>query len=336
MAVVKILREATMKRSKNTYDRKNTSEHGSKLAKLILFLPSMFYIIATILISVLLLVIFKLFAQYNVNSLVAIIINYITATVTGILFFDGPFEPHKILTSQWVYLCVPLGGIFIAVFYLIGQTAQRISLSTASVANKMSVVIPVLFSVFFIGESLSLLKTGGVVLALLAVYLSTRTAPGKTVSEGTPASRLVWLPVLVFIGSGIIDTTINAANSFYIRSTEESALFSIATFLSAFIVGCFVLLYRIGTKRSGLSDIFNVKNIVAGVALGIPNYFSIYFIFKSLDAKIMTSAQLFPVLNLCNVAISAIVGWMIFKEKLSATNVAGIILALISIVIISM
>jgi drug/metabolite transporter (DMT)-like permease len=222
------------------------------------------------------------------------------------------------------------------VFYLIGQTAQRISLSTASVANKMSVVIPVLFSVFFIGESLSLLKTGGVVLALLAVYLSTRTASGKTASEGMPASRLVWLPVLVFIGSGIIDTTINAANSFYIRSPEQSALFSIATFLSAFIVGCFVLLYRIGTKRSGVSDIFNVKNIVAGVALGIPNYFSIYFIFKSLDAKIMTSAQLFPVLNLCNVAISAIVGWMIFKEKLSATNVAGIILALISIVIISM
>jgi drug/metabolite transporter (DMT)-like permease len=295
----------------------------------------MFYIIATILISVLLLVIFKLFARYNVNSLVAIIINYVTATVTGIFFFDGAFEINKILSSDWVYLCVPLGGIFIAVFYLIGQTAQRISLSTASVANKMSVVIPVLFSVFFIGDSLSLLKSAGIVLALLAVYLSTRTTSNTTVSESAPANNLFWLPVLVFIGSGIIDTTINAANSFYIRSPEESALFSISTFLSAFLVGCFILAYRIGTKRSAFADVFNRKNIIAGVALGIPNYFSIYFIFKSLDAKIMTSAQLFPVLNLCNVAISAIIGWMIFKEKLSATNVAGIILALISIVIIS-
>jgi drug/metabolite transporter (DMT)-like permease len=293
----------------------------------------MFYIISTILISVLLLVIFKLYAKYNVNSLVAIIVNYFVATLTGILFYEGEADLHKIFATDWIFVCVPLGGIFIAVFYLIGLTAQKIGLSTASVANKMSVVIPVLFSIIVLKDQLSWIKSCGILLALIAVYLSTRSGENGSDPE---KKKLVWLPALVFLGSGIIDTTINAANSYLVHTTEEKALFSICTFLSAFITGCFIVFYHLIKKISTAKNLFSFKNIIGGIALGIPNYFSIYFIFKSLDANIMNSAQLFPVLNLCNVAISAFLGWLVFREKLSAVNVAGIVLALISIVIIAL
>ncbi len=292
----------------------------------------MLYIVLTITISVLLLLVLKAFQKYGVNSLVAIVFNYITAGLTGILFLHSNISVKTIFSSDWIYICIPLGALFISIFYLIAQTAQKISISTASVANKMSVVMPVLFSVIFLNQQLSLLKIVGIVLALVAVYLSTYSSSKKSVN-----AVLIWLPILVFIGSGLIDITINASNEFYIKSKDESALFSICTFLTAFVIGSCILIYKVSIQHSlTIKEVFAPKNILGGIILGIPNYFSIYFIFKSLDANVFQSAQLFPVLNLSNVALSAFLGWLVFKEKLSPLNLIGIVLAIISILLIAL
>lgn len=291
----------------------------------------MLYILLTIIISVLLLLIFKAFQKYGVNSLVAIVVNYITAGVTGILFLNSNISIGAIFQSDWIYICMPLGVLFISIFYLIALTTQKISISAASVANKMSVIMPVVYSLIFLGQQLSVVKIIGIVLAMLAVYLSTRSSKKENVS-----ATLIWLPVLVFVGSGLIDIAINAANAFYIRSNEESSLFSICTFLSAFTVGIIILLYLVIVKRSlTIKEVVAPKNIIGGLVLGIPNYFSIFFIFRSLDSHVLQSAQLFPVMNLSNVALSAFLGWLVFKEKLSPINLAGIALAIISILLIS-
>jgi len=291
----------------------------------------MFYIVLTILFSVFLLIVFKLFQKFEVNTFVAIIINYVAAAVTGILFLETEYNFKDVLHASWLTICIPLGLLFITIFYLISQTAQRISISTASVANKMSVAMPVLFSVIFLNQQLSVLKIIGIILALVAVYFSTKTPKVEKTSN-----KLIWLPIAVFFGSGLIDIAINAANAFYITSPNDSALFSISTFLSAFCFGLIILLVQFFvTKKITIQSVFKLKNIVGGIALGIPNYFSIYFIFKSLDAKVLNSAQLFPILNLSNVALSAIVAWLWFKEKLSPINIIGIFMAVIAIILIS-
>ncbi len=291
----------------------------------------MFYIVLTILFSVFLLIVFKLFQKYDVNTFAAIIINYITAAVTGILFLETEYNFKDVLHANWLTICIPLGLLFITIFYLISQTAQRISISTASVANKMSVAMPILFSVIFLNQHLSILKIIGVILALVAVYFST-----KTIKSEKASSKLLWLPISVFFGSGLIDIAINAANAFYTTSPNDSALFSITTFLSAFCFGLIILLFQFFvTKKQIFQSVFKLKNIIGGIALGIPNYFSIYFIFKSLHSHVLDSAQLFPILNLSNVALSAIVAWLLFKEKLSSINIIGIFMAVIAIILIS-
>ena len=180
----------------------------------------MFYIVLTILFSVFLLIVFKLFQKFEVNTFVAIIINYVAAAVTGILFLETEYNFKDVLHASWLTICIPLGLLFITIFYLISQTAQRISISTASVANKMSVAMPVLFSVIFLNQQLSVLKIIGIILALVAVYFSTKTPKVEKTSN-----KLIWLPIAVFFGSGLIDIAINAANAFYITSPNDSALF---------------------------------------------------------------------------------------------------------------
>lgn len=291
----------------------------------------MAYIFLTVFISVFLLFIFKFFPKYGVNTVVAIVINYITAGITGILFLSTPLSVETIVSSQWLWLAIPLGALFVSVFYFISLTTQRIGISTASVANKMSVVMPVLFSVFFLDQSLSALKIVGILCALTAVYLSSRSS-----TQANFPGNYWWLPVVVFLGSGCIDISINVSNAWYIASDTESALFSITTFFSAFCAGILFLCILLFAKKITAKEIFSLKNILGGIILGVPNYFSIYFIFRSLDSHVFTSAQLFPVLNVSNVVLAAISAWLFFKEKLTAVNIAGIALAILSIVLIAL
>ena len=74
------------------------------------------------------------------------------------------------------------------------------------------------------------------------------------------------------------------------------------------------------------------KNIKAGIILGIPNYFSIYFLLKSLQSY--DTSLVFPVLNISVVLCSALVGCKIYNEDLSKTKILGLILACISILIL--
>ncbi len=190
----------------------------------------MIYIILTAVVSVFLLSIFKLFEKFAVNTFQAIIVNYLAAAITGFCFSTHAISFHLISQTHWIWVCLPLGSLFIGIFHLISQTAQQISIAAASVANKMSVVIPVLFSIIFIGEKLNTLKLIGILLALAAVYFT-----NKRLQQEHSTKNLLWLPILVFIGSGLIDTSINAAKTYLFTLPVHGELFSIGIFTCAFL-----------------------------------------------------------------------------------------------------
>ena len=78
-------------------------------------------------------------------------------------------------------------------------------------------------------------------------------------------------------------------------------------------------------KRNKIS----FKNIIGGVLLGIPNYFSIYFVLLSLES--LGGAVVFPVLNIGVVLISTLISYLVYKENLNKENWFGIVLACVSI-----
>lgn len=292
----------------------------------------MIYIVLTVITSVFLLSLFKLFDRFGINTFHAIVINYITAAVTGVLFSPRPLDFSSVHNSNWIFICIPLGFLFVTVFYLISLTTQRISIAAASVANKMSVVMPVLFSVFVIGDKLNFPKIAGILLALVSVYLTTMT---KRDDKQTSSVRW-WLPILVFAGSGCIDISINAAKQYYLENPADEELFTICTFGTAFCVGVVLLVFQlISVGNTFIRKEKFLPTLIGGIILGIPNYFSIFFIIKSLDSHILSSVELFPLLNISNVILSAATGVLIFRERLSAVNGFGIALALASIALIA-
>jgi multidrug transporter EmrE-like cation transporter len=74
---------------------------------------------------------------------------------------------------------------------------------------------------------------------------------------------------------------------------------------------------------------------VAGLILGLVNYGSIYFLLRILGSGLIDRSAAIPANNMGVVALSAVVGVALFKEKLSAKKLWGILLALVAIALLT-
>ena len=284
----------------------------------------MIFLALSILLNSLIFALFKVFGLRKINTFHAIVANYFVCVITGTLFtginnvLDQPYN------STWVFIALVLGAVFIIIFYLMALTAQKFSMAAASIASKMAFVMPVLFSLYFlrIESNFLLYNFIGVALALIATYMSSVSSS----SHPIVGSKFIWLlPVFVFLGNGLIDITINYTNLNFIDETNIT-VFPIYIFLSAAVIGGLVLLLK--------GERITIRGIIAGIVLGIINYFTVYAFLKALGQLENNGAFVFPIFNTGIVVLSALIGLFVFHEKLSKLNKLGIAMAVIAITLV--
>lgn len=271
-------------------------------------------------------VVFKLYGTYRINTQYAIIGNYLTAFAIGAFLFGGGEGFTAWTAKNWLLPAGALGVLFVFIFNLMARTSQTLGVSVASVATKMSLVIPVVLGVLLYGETLEPVKILGVALALAAVFFAS-LRPG----QHRLGLRSLYLPVLVFLGSGIIDASLK-----YLEATRvpngEFPLFSASIFLSAALSG---LLYLLLSRKKGLPAL-QPRDLLGGIALGVPNFFSVYFLLRALQYPGLNSASLFTLNNVCIVAVTTLLGIFLFGERLSPRNWMGVGLAVVSIILVGL
>ena len=285
-------------------------------------------LIFSVLSSTAIYVVFKLFGRFNITTLNALIINYFTAFGLG-LILQGDYSLTSLLTTpqkEWFIGSILLGAMFILVFSFMVITTQRAGMSVVSVASKMSVAIPVLFVIIYYNEVLGVLKIIGIVMALISVYLvSVRKRDGLSLDL-----KYFVFPLLVFFGSGLVESSIKFLENTYVPD-DEISLFSASTFLFAGLTGVLVFALK---KLSG-NNKFKKKDLIGGLVLGIPNYFSIYFFIQALRIEGLSSSSIFILNNVSIVLCSTVVGILIFKEQVILKNWIGIGIALVSILLLT-
>jgi len=278
------------------------------------------YLLFSILVSSFLYVVFKLFTQFKVNTVHAIVINYYIAFLFGFFMSESKMTVSEVTSSPWFIGTVFLGMLFIIIFNIMGITAQRSGVAVTSVATKMSVVIPVVFGLVVYQESAGFLKILGIVLALVAVYLASVKS-----NEGFKWRNILF-PVLLFLGSGTIDTALKFLETNYVAGAQIS-IFSTTIFGFAGVFGTLFMLFKGNWK-------IHWRSVLGGIALGIPNYFSIVFLLEALATEGLESSMVFTVNNVSIVMLSTLVGLLAFKERLLPKNWIGIGLAIISIFLV--
>lgn len=284
----------------------------------------MIYLLLSILSSASIYLVFNLFGKYKVNLLPAITINYLVAAIAGLIHNQSTNDIYYV-KNEWWPTAITLSMLFISLFYLMAKTTQDQGVSVATNASKMSMIIPVLIiAAFYPGESISLLQAIGIVIALVGIYLTSKK-PDKNKSK----SYLFW-PLLLFIGTGLLDFLIVYANQNLISNSTEDNLFTIFLFSLAFLWGLIILFF---TAFKGKVTI-DRSAIIGGLILGFINYGSIYFLLRTYASGFAQKTVILPVNNMGIMIVSVGFALIIFKERLTLINRIGIGLSLLAIAII--
>lgn len=265
-------------------------------------------------------VIFRIAKNYDTKLSTLITYNYLAATILGILLFR-PFTSEAIQHSvQWLPFGILLGILFILMFYLIGTSSQKAGITVTTLANKLSLVFPVLFSIFYFNEQISPLKYIGLAGAVIAVVLTVYKKDLKKTNL-----LFIVLPILIFVGSGLVDSIVKYVQAVKI-SDDQVTLYTIVVFFVAFLCGILISAF---SKKDKF--VFHSPTILLGFLLGAVNFSSLYFIIKALNNSNMNSSLVFALNNMSVVALTTLLGTFLFKEKLNKVNFVGIALALISL-----
>ncbi len=285
----------------------------------------MIYLLLSIICSTIIFIVFKLFKRFEIDNLQAIVVNYLIAGSLGYALSAKLLPLSEVVQSKWFYGVLLLGFMFIALFQIMAWVSQNLGVAVVSVAVKMSLVIPVLFGLFYYEEASGFIKIAGIILALLAVYLSTKKS-----EKIKRSSAFLILPVLLFIGSGTLDLLLKYHQA-YLVAPQAQAQFAASIFWVAAFLG--ILFYLFTFKKQNNAP--SLKALFGGIALGIPNYGSIYFLLKALEYNGLESSVVFPINNVGIVVLSALIGAFVFKEKLNSYNKVGILLAIVAITAIA-
>lgn len=285
----------------------------------------MLYLLFSIICSSFIFIIFKWFEKLGVNILEGIVYNYWVAAVFGfsIIYINGG-DPFKAETD-WLWVAGIEGLLFISVFFIMATTAQKISVAASSVAAKMSMVIPiVIFMMINPDETVGWLKILGIVLAVLAIYFTTKKNDSLQWD-----SHFIFLPILLFIGSGIIDFLIGFAEQTYLGTNLEQELFIPSIFLITGIIGIIILFFKYANGKIK----FNPTSLWVGAILGVVNYGSLYFLIKTFESAWTVKSSIYAINNIGIIGASAILALILFREKQSKLNLLGLGLGIVAIAI---
>lgn len=274
--------------------------------------------------------IFKMFPKFGINTLQAIVVNYfVCVAMAGLVLGEFPIVSN-VHQTEWFPFALFLGFIFITGFNVTALSFQKLGVTLTTIMQKMSLLLTVPVAIYMYNEDINAWKIFGLVAGLVAIYLTNQ--PNKEdLEKAKNLSRwMIILPIVVWLISVCIETTLQ-----YVEITILGGMGGLNFVATLFgIAGTLGLISVIAGLVSGKLT-FSYKNIIAGIILGMPNFFSIYLIIVAISEG-WEGSKFFPYNNISIIALSAIIAYLFFNEKLSKVNIAGVVLAISAIWMISM
>ena len=289
----------------------------------------MFLLLVCILFNAYISVVFKLFERFEVRNLQGIVLNYFVCGLTASVLMGKPAITLQTFEKEWLTAAILIGLTFVITFLLFANTVQKFGVVLGSIFQKMSLIAPTLFAIIVYGESAGWTKSLGILLAIASIFV---ISLNKNTMSSDLQKRDKWLwifPIGTFIGSCFVD-----GGLFYVNETGLASSLDIDFIATLFFfAGCFGVIFVIYDYfKNGTT--YRKKEIIAGFALGVPNFFSIYFLLMVLSAG-MDGSVVFPINNVGILLATAILGLLFFNEKFNKQKLLGFAMALASIIMVA-
>jgi drug/metabolite transporter (DMT)-like permease len=279
--------------------------------------------------SVILGFLFKVFPKYGIDTFQAIVVNYMVCVACSTLQNRHFMVDNQAMQAPWLPYALCLGFVFITGFTLAAATVRHFSVTISQIMQKMSILITVPFAIIAYHESAGWMKVLGVVLAIIAIVLV--NIPEKAVGadqndkKAAISYRYLAIPFFTWLLAGVIEVVFVIVQKGKMIAMGDTA-FITTVFFTAGCLGTLYLVYQIVTG----TQVWSNRSIVAGLALGIPNYGSMFFLLQGLSSGIESSI-FFPLNNMGIILLTALIAVLVFKDRLSKINLFGILLTLIAL-----
>lgn len=222
---------------------------------------------------------------------------------------------------------ISFGILFASAVFFIAKALEIGSMSLSGIIVNMSLILPIIYSVIFMSEKMTLLQFIGLVLILVSLILSGITKEEKT------NSGFKWL-VLILIAFFSNGSTAIIQKSYCLKYNDKNTMtFMAVAYLTSAVIFFFINVISkdktpLSKSSKSVGSLLSVSAL-AGIGSCLGNG-----ILSVLSSKV-DAAILYPCVN-GGLGISvAIISFLVFKEKPNTKKIIAIILGTIAIVILN-
>lgn len=208
------------------------------------------------------------------------------------------------------------GILYLSGFLLLQFNIRKNGVVLSTTFMKLGLLVPIVLSVLWFKEMPKLSQWIGFGLALIAIIIINYE------KENTVVEFKAGLLILLLVG-GITDAMAKIYDTYGKADLSEQFLFY--TFTAAVIL-CFVLAFY-KKERPG------VMEVMFGLLIGIPNYFSARFLLKAVEN--LPAVIAYPTYSVATIIVVTLAGCCIFKEKLGRKQWLGMAVILVALVLLN-
>lgn len=303
----------------------------------------MIYLVIAVLCSVAVSVLLKILRQRQVDIRQTIVAGYPVAFLLTWWLLNPEISAAAELGSAWGIIFA-LGILLPLVFVILGRAIEYVGIIATDVAQRLSLIIPIVAAFLLFGEVLTMQRVIGVAIGFLAlgllVYRSPNSAAINAAVITAPASPLCgqstatiptsaafsiptwgWL-LGVWLGYGVIDILFK-------QVAKQGAAFPLTLFLSFGLAALLLLGYLISQRVR-----WQPRALLAGLLLGGLNMGNIYAYVRAHQTLAESPSMVFTGMNVGVIAVATLVGIVLFKETLSRINRLGLLFAVICVAVL--
>ena len=210
------------------------------------------------------------------------------------------------------------GVIFFSAYVLLQISTTRNGVVLSATFMKLGVLVPTVLSVIIFGEKPSIFQILGFLIAIAAIIAINTPDRGTDLSADFKSGLFLLL---------ILGGTADFMSKIYEEagSPDHADQFLVYTFLFACIL-CFVTMVCRHQKTG-------IREILFGVLLAFPNYFSTRFLLKAIGE--IPAVVAYPTFSVASIVAASAAGMVLFGEKLSARQKKALLAIMVALVLLN-
>lgn len=210
------------------------------------------------------------------------------------------------------------GVLYLVSFIFLKYNMQHNGIVLSSTFMKLGVLIPTVMAVVVFREIPKWTQVLGIGISVFAIIII--HFEKEALQE---SNKKIWL-LLLLILSGLTDSMANIYE--HVGKTEGKDGYLLITFVTAFVLAT-VFACRDKNKMTR-------KDLLFGMLIGIPNYFSARFLLLALGS--VDAVLAYPMYSVATMIVIMLAGVLAFREQLSKKKAVALVMIVVAVCLLNM